>query len=93
MLDQVLGWFEIITNIDLDLMQHDQDLFEVTSSVLTKLKKVYADVRPDLVLVQGDTTTSTAAAIAAYYMQIEVGHIEAGLRTGDLYKPFRMSTG
>ncbi len=88
MLDQVLELFEISPDYDLDIMQPNQDLFEVTSKVLIGLRDVLKDAKPDLVLVHGDTTTCMAAGLAAFYLQIPVGHVEAGLRTGDLSAPF-----
>lgn len=88
MLDQVLGVFGIVPDHDLDIMRADQDLYDITSGVLLGLRKVLSDLRPDLVLVQGDTTTTMAAALAAFYMRIPVGHVEAGLRTGNKYAPF-----
>jgi len=88
MLDQVLRLFDIRPDYDLDIMRPGQDLYDVTSRVLTGMRDVLADARPDLVLVHGDTSTSTAAALAAFYAQIPVGHVEAGLRTGDIYSPW-----
>lgn len=88
MLDQVLTLFDIQANYDLDLMKPGQSLHDITSAVLLGLKPVLEDFRPDLVLVHGDTTTTFAAALAAYYQQIPVGHVEAGLRTGDIYSPW-----
>ena len=88
MLDQVLQIFEIIPDYDLDIMKQGQDLYDVTSRVLLGMRDVLKEVRPDVVLVHGDTTTSTAAALAAYYQQIPVGHVEAGLRTHDIYSPW-----
>ena len=88
MLDQVLSLFEIKPDIDLDLMQPGQDLFDVTSRVLIGMRSVFQDYAPDVVLVHGDTTTCLATAMAAFYAQIPVGHIEAGLRTYDLQAPF-----
>jgi UDP-N-acetylglucosamine 2-epimerase (non-hydrolysing) len=88
MLDQVLDLFEIKPDYDLNIMQPGQDLFEVTSSVLLGMKKVLLKVNPDLLLVHGDTTTSMATSLAAYYLHVVVGHIEAGLRTHDIYSPF-----
>ena len=88
MLDQVLRVFDIKVNIDLDLMKVSQDLFDVTSSVLLGMREVLKNERPDLLLVHGDTTTTVASAIAGFYAGIAVGHIEAGLRTHDLYAPF-----
>jgi len=88
MLDQVLELFTIRPDHDLDVMQPGQDLFAVTCNVLLGLKKVLAEERPDLVLVHGDTTTTMAASLAAYYLRIPVGHVEAGLRTHNKYAPF-----
>lgn len=88
MLDGVLELFEIKPDYDLDIMQHGQDLTDVTTRILTGMREVLKEDRPDIVLVHGDTTTSTAAALAAFYAQIPVGHIEAGLRTGDIYSPW-----
>jgi UDP-N-acetylglucosamine 2-epimerase (non-hydrolysing) len=88
MLDQVLELFEITPDYDLNIMKKGQDLFDITANVLLGFKEVLKDVKPDLVLVHGDTTTSTAAALAAFYQQIPVGHIEAGLRTHNIYSPF-----
>lgn len=88
MLDQVLKIFDIMPDHDLDIMKNNQDLFDVTSRALRGLKEVMKRERPDLVLVQGDTTTAFAAGLAAYYLQIPIGHVEAGLRTYDKYSPF-----
>ncbi len=88
MLDQVLRLFGIHPDIDLDIMKNDQDLYDVTSMVLLGMRKALESVKPDIVLVQGDTTTALAAALSAYYAQITIGHVEAGLRTGKLYAPF-----
>ena len=88
MLDQVLELFEIIPDFDLNIMKSGQDLYDVTARVLTGLREVFKEVVPDIVLVHGDTTTSSAAALAAFYQQIPVGHVEAGLRTHQLYSPF-----
>ncbi len=88
MLDQVLSLFGIRPGHDLDLMTPGQDLFGVTSGVLSGLKPVILSERPDIVLVHGDTTTTMAASLAAYYLQVRVGHVEAGLRTGNRYAPF-----
>lgn len=88
MLDQVLTLFEIKPDYDLNIMKQGQDLYDVTDKVLTGMKSVFDKVRPDIVLVHGDTTTSMAAALAAFYKQIPVGHIEAGLRTHDIYSPW-----
>ena len=88
LLDQVLTTFGIIPEIDLDLMSKNQDLFDVTSSALLGVRDVIRRVRPDAVLVHGDTTTTFAAGLAAFYEQVPVGHVEAGLRTGDFSAPF-----
>jgi UDP-N-acetylglucosamine 2-epimerase (non-hydrolysing) len=88
MLDQVLEIFEIKPDYDLNIMQQGQDLYDVTSRVLLGMRDVLDEVKPDIVLVHGDTTTSTAAALAAFYKQIPVGHVEAGLRTHDIYSPW-----
>ncbi len=88
MLDQVLSLFRIRPDYDLDIMQPGQDLFELTCNVLSGLRSVLADFRPNLVLVHGDTTTTMAGTLAAYYSQIKVGHVEAGLRTHNKYAPF-----
>jgi UDP-N-acetylglucosamine 2-epimerase (non-hydrolysing) len=88
MLDQVLNVFGIEPDFDLDLMSKEQDLYSLTAKAVEGLKKVIKDVAPDLVIVQGDTTTAFVGALAAYYAKIEVGHIEAGLRTGNHYSPF-----
>ncbi|WRH76560.1 MAG: UDP-N-acetylglucosamine 2-epimerase (non-hydrolyzing) [Sphingobium sp.] len=88
MLDQVLELFQIIPNYDLDLMKPGQDLTDLTANVLYGLKPVLEDYRPDLILVHGDTTTALAASLAAYYQRIPVGHVEAGLRTGNILSPW-----
>ena len=88
MLDQVLHIFDIIPDYDLNIMKQGQDLYDVTSRVLLGMRDVLKEVQPDVVLVHGDTTTSTAAALAAFYQQIPVGHVEAGLRTGNIYSPW-----
>lgn len=88
MLDQVLQLFEITPDYDLNIMKQGQDLYDVTSRVLVGMRDVLNECRPDVVLVHGDTTTSTAAALAAFYMQIPVGHVEAGLRTHNIYSPW-----
>lgn len=88
MLDQVLALFEIVPDYDLDLMREDQSLCEITARVFTELDPVIGEVRPDWVLVQGDTTTAMAASLAAFYHQAKVGHVEAGLRTFDKWQPF-----
>ena len=88
MLDQVLQLFEITPDYDLNIMKQGQDLYDVTSRVLTGMRDVLKESQPDVVLVHGDTTTSTAAALAAFYQQIPVGHVEAGLRTHNIYSPW-----
>jgi UDP-N-acetylglucosamine 2-epimerase (non-hydrolysing) len=88
MLDQVLSLFEIVPDYDLDIMKQGQDLYDVTSRVLVGMRDVLKEVQPDVVLVHGDTTTSTSAALAAFYQQIPVGHVEAGLRTHNIYSPW-----
>ena len=88
MLDQVLQLFRIQPDYDLDIMSPSQTLFDITSRALTGLNEVLAEARPDLVLVHGDTTTTFVGALAAFYHQIPVGHVEAGLRTGDKYSPY-----
>ena len=88
MLDQVLQLFEITPDYDLNIMKQGQDLYDVTARVLTGMRDVLKEAQPDVVLVHGDTTTSTAAALAAFYMQIPVGHVEAGLRTHNIYSPW-----
>ena len=88
MLDQVLKIFELTPDYDLNIMKQGQDLYDVTARVLQGMRDVLKVVRPDVVLVHGDTTTSTAAALAAFYQQIPVGHVEAGLRTHNIYSPW-----
>lgn len=88
MLDQVLDLFRITPNYDLDIMSQGQTLYDITTKSLMGLKDVLAKEKPDLVLVHGDTTTTFAGALASYYQQVPVGHVEAGLRTGDIYSPF-----
>ena len=88
MLDQVLKIFEITPDYDLNIMKQGQDLYDVTARVLTGMRDVFKVCKPDVVLVHGDTTTSTAAALAAFYQQIPVGHVEAGLRTHNIYSPW-----
>jgi UDP-N-acetylglucosamine 2-epimerase (non-hydrolysing) len=88
MLDGVLRFFKITPDYDLDIMQDGQDLYDVTARVLIGMRDVLIEVMPDIVLVHGDTTTSTASALAAFYKQIPVGHIEAGLRTHNIYSPW-----
>ena len=88
MLDQVLTIFEVKPDYDLNIMKQGQDLYDVTARVLTGMRDVFKECKPDVVLVHGDTTTSTAAALAAFYQQIPVGHVEAGLRTHNIYSPW-----
>lgn len=88
MLDQVLKLFEIVPNYDLNIMKAGQDLYDITSRVLLGMRDVFRQIVPNVVLVHGDTTTSTAVALASYYRQIPVAHVEAGLRTNDIYSPF-----
>lgn len=88
MLDQVLDIFDVIPDYDLNIMKQGQDLYDVTSRVLLGMRDVLKESNPDIVLVHGDTTTSTAAALASFYQQIPVGHVEAGLRTHNIYSPW-----
>ena len=88
MLDQVLNLFKIIPDYDLDIMQHNQDLWSLTSSVLCKMKDILLDCSPDIVLVHGDTTTTMATSLSAFYAKTPIGHVEAGLRTFDIFYPF-----
>lgn len=88
MLDQVLQIFDIKPNYDLNIMKQGQDLYDITARVLTGMRDVLKEVLPDVVLVHGDTTTSTATALASFYQQIPVGHVEAGLRTHNIYSPW-----
>ncbi len=88
MLDQVLQIFEVTPDIDLNIMKQGQDLTDITVRILNGMRDVFKECRPDVVLVHGDTTTSTAAALAAFYAQIPVGHVEAGLRTHNIYSPW-----
>jgi UDP-N-acetylglucosamine 2-epimerase (non-hydrolysing) len=88
MLDQVLALFDITPDYDLNLMKQGQDLYDITAKVLLNMRTVLTEVKPDLVLVHGDTTTSTATALAAFYQKIPIAHIEAGLRTHDIYSPW-----
>lgn len=88
MLDQVLHLFDVKPDYDLNIMKQGQDLYDVTARVLTGMRDVLTEAKPDVVLVHGDTTTSTAAALAAFYQQIPVGHVEAGLRTHNIYSPW-----
>ena len=88
MLDQVLNIFDINSDYDLNIMKPGQDLFDVTENVLSGMKRVLSDFNPDIVLVHGDTTTTSACSLAAFYNKIKIGHIEAGLRTGNIYSPW-----
>ena len=88
MLDQVLEIFDITPDQDLNIMKQGQDLYDVTSRVLTGMRDILKESKPDIVLVHGDTTTSTSAALASFYQQIPVGHVEAGLRTHNIYSPW-----
>jgi len=88
MLDQVLKVFNIIPDYDLDIMKQNQDLYETTSSILLKLKEVLNEYFPDLVLVHGDTTTTFSSSLASFYHKIKIGHVEAGLRSNDIYSPY-----
>ncbi len=88
MLDQVLSLFSLTPDYDLDLMQPGQDLYDITTRAIMGLRDVFAESKPDLVLVHGDTTTTFASSLAAFYQRIKVGHVEAGLRTGDIYSPW-----
>lgn len=88
MLDQVLDAFHIKPDFDLNIMKERQTLAEITSNALVKLDELFKDIKPDIVLVHGDTTTTFAGSLAAFYHQIAVGHVEAGLRTGNKYSPF-----
>ena len=88
MLDQVLKVFNVVPDYDLSIMKDKQTLFDVTSNILQKIKEVLEKEHPDVVLVHGDTSTSFVAALASFYLQIPVGHVEAGLRTYNIYSPF-----
>lgn len=88
MLDQVLNEFQIIPDFDLSIMKSNQSLFDITNSIINKIKEVLIETKPDLVLVHGDTSTTFATALSAYYLQIPVGHVEAGLRTFNIQSPF-----
>ena len=98
MLDQVLDIFDLVPEIDLNVMKKQQDLFDLTSNILLNMRDALKDMKPDLVLVHGDTTTTFATSLACFYLGIKVGHVEAGLRTNDIYAPYpeeynRQSTG
>lgn len=88
MLDQVLNIFNIVPDFDLNIMKESQDLYDITSNILLGMKEVFCVFKPDLVLVHGDTSTSFTASLAAFYQKIDVGHVEAGLRTGNIYSPW-----
>ena len=88
MLDQVLSFFEIQPDHDLNIMKSAQDLFDITGNILDEVKKVLIKERPDLVIVQGDTTTTMTVALASYYLKIPLAHIEAGLRTYNIFSPY-----
>lgn len=88
MLDQVLEIFDIAPEYDLNIMKAGQDLYDITANVLVGMKTVLADFEPDVVLVHGDTTTTLSASLAAYYAKVKVGHVEAGLRTNNIYSPW-----
>jgi len=88
MLEQVLNLFEIVPDYNLNIMQQEQDLYDITTKVLLGMRNILLETKPDVVLVHGDTTTSVAAALSAFYQQIPVGHIEAGLRTHNIYSPW-----
>ena len=88
MLDQVLEVFDIVPDYDFSIMKKNQDLFDITTEVMTRMKSLLMDLKPDLVLVHGDTTTAFVSAYSAFYLQIPVGHVEAGLRTRNIYSPF-----
>ncbi len=88
MLDQVLKTFDVVPNYDLDIMKNRQTLFDITNNILSEIKTVIEEVKPDVVLVHGDTSTTFVTALACYYLKIPVGHVEAGLRTYNIYSPF-----
>ena len=88
MLDQVLEIFEVMPDYDLSVMKEKQTLFDVTAGILLKIRETLEECEPDLVLVHGDTSTTFATALACFYLKIPVGHVEAGLRTGNIYSPF-----
>ncbi len=88
MLDQVLDAFGVIPDYDLSIMKQGQTLFDITAGILNRIKEVLEDVKPDVVLVHGDTSTTFVTALACFYMQIPVGHVEAGLRTYNIYSPY-----
>jgi UDP-N-acetylglucosamine 2-epimerase (non-hydrolysing) len=88
MLDQVLDLFGIVPDFDLNIMQPNQDLYDITCNILQGIKSVFQAYRPDIIFVHGDTTTTFAVSLAAFYEKIAIGHIEAGLRTGNIYSPW-----
>ena len=88
MLDQVLNIFDVVPDYDLNIMKSGQDLYDITSRILLGMRDIFSQTKPDVVMVHGDTTTSMAAALAAFYQQIRVGHVEAGLRTNNIYSPW-----
>ncbi len=88
MLDQVLEAFNVVPDIDLSVMRSKQTLFDVTINILDKMKEVLKKVKPDIVLVHGDTSTTFVTALACFYMQVPIGHVEAGLRTNNIYSPY-----
>ena len=88
MLDQVLEAFSVVPDYDLNIMKKNQTLFDITNEILLKIEEVLKNERPDIVLVHGDTTTAFVTSLAAFYLQIPVGHVEAGLRTGNIYSPY-----
>ena len=88
MLDQVLKTFNVVPDYDLSIMKQGQTLFDITIGILEKIKEVLEKVRPDIVLVHGDTSTTFVTALACFYLQVPVGHVEAGLRTYDIYSPY-----
>ena len=88
MLDQVLEAFDVVPDYDLSIMKDKQTLFDITSSVLNGMKSILEEVQPSIILVHGDTSTTFAAALAAFYLNIPIGHVEAGLRTYNIYSPY-----
>ena len=88
MLDQVLEAFHVVPDYDLSIMKDKQTLFDITTNILNRIKTVLEEVRPDIVLVHGDTSTTFVTALACFYLQIPVGHVEAGLRTYNIYSPY-----
>ena len=88
MLDQVLEAFNVVPNYDLSIMKEKQTLFDITTNILNRIKEILEEVKPDVVLVHGDTTTTFVTALACFYLKIPVGHVEAGLRTYNIYSPY-----